>query len=365
MSEREKPRLLILSNFLSVHGGTRSVAEDLADQFEQRGYRVLRSSSKRNKVARLLDRVGTILRRRGEYDVACADVYSGPAFVWAEAACCALRLAGRPCIMTLHGGNLPRFAQRWPRRVRRLLASARSVTAPSKYLFEQMRTYRQDLVLLPNALDLSRYPFAPRSSAAPRLVWLRAFDETYNPSMAVRVLAILSKEFADVRLTMFGPDKGDGSVARCRATAHELGVSERVTMPGGVPKSEVPAALQQGDIFLNTTNVDNAPVSVVEAMACGLCVVSTRVGGIPYLLDDEQDSLLVPAGDPEAMACAVRRILADPSLAARLSQNARRKATAFDWPPVLAQWERLVAEVASGATSWTSSDLSTSRSRPV
>ncbi|RIK26321.1 MAG: glycosyl transferase family 1, partial [Chloroflexi bacterium] len=119
-----------------------------------------------------------------------------------------------------------------------------------------------------------------------------------------------------------------------------------VSYIAGVPKEEVPAWLQRGDIFLNTTNVDNTPVSVIEAMACGLCVVRTNVGGIPYLLDHEQDALLVPPNDPDAMADAVRRILTEPGLAERLSRNARRKAEQFDWETILPQWERLLTEVA-------------------
>ena len=115
---------------------------------------------------------------------------------------------------------------------------------------------------------------------------------------------------------------------------------------GSVSKTDIPRILQEGDIFLNTTNVDNAPVTVVEAMACGLCVVSTDAGGVPYLVEDGVDALLVGRNDPDAMATAVRRILGDPVVAASLSKNARIKAEAFDWNRVLPQWEALLADVA-------------------
>ena len=77
-------------------------------------------------------------------------------------------------------------------------------------------------------------------------------------------------------------------------------------------------------------------------MACGLCVVSTNVGGIPYLLEHEYDSLLVPPNDPTAMADAIRRIVTEPGLASHLSQNARQKVEQFDWSKVLPQWEELL-----------------------
>jgi glycosyltransferase involved in cell wall biosynthesis len=143
---------------------------------------------------------------------------------------------------------------------------------------------------------------------------------------------------------MFGPDT-DGSQLTAIRRAGELKVFDRVTFPGRIPKNEVSDRLAEGDIFINTANIDNTPVSVVEAMACGLCVVSTNVGGIPYLLEHEVDALLVPPDDAEAMANAVRRILTEPGLAETLSENARRKAESFDWSVVLPQWERLFAEV--------------------
>jgi glycosyltransferase involved in cell wall biosynthesis len=90
--------------------------------------------------------------------------------------------------------------------------------------------------------------------------------------------------------------------------------------------------------------VDNMPVSVLEAMACGLCVISTNVGGIPYLLEHEHDAMLVPPNDPEAMAAAVRRLLHEPELSARLSANARAKAAQCDWSVVLPQWNRVLYE---------------------
>jgi len=342
-----KPGILLVGNFLSGAGFTRGVCEDLAERLAQAGWSVITASHKPARLPRLADMVATAWKRRHEYAAADVDVYSGPSFLWAEAVCWVLRRAGKPYVLTLHGGALPAFARRWPGRVRRLLRSAAAVTTPSRYLWEQMRLYRPDLRLLPNPLDIKCYPFALRQRPQPRLVWLRAFHRIYNPTLAPRVVALLAREFPDVHLTMVGPDKGDGSLQATRHLAVELGVADRIAWPGGVPKADVPAWLSQGDIFLNTTNVDNTPVSVLEALACGLCVVSTNVGGIPYLLEHEEDALLVPPNDLEAMAAAVRRVLTEPGLAERLSRNARKKAEGFDWSAVLPQWEELLWAMAS------------------
>lgn len=343
-----KSPVLLVGNFLSASGGSRGVCEELAVRLLDADWPVLTTSRKPGRLQRLFDMVGTSWAQRDRYDIAQVDVYSGPAFVWAEVVCAALRRLGKPYILTLHGGNLPAFARRWPGRVGRLLRGAAIVTTPSAFLLEQMRPYRKDLHLLPNPLDLSTYPFCLRGQPQPNLVWLRAFHEIYNPSMASSVVALLAEDFPDVRLTMVGPDKGDGSLQRTRQAASELGVDGRVDFPGGIPKDQVPHWLNRGDVFINTTNVDNTPVSVMEAMACGLCVVSTNIGGIPYLLEHEHDALLVPPDDPVAMAAAVRRILTEPGLAERLSRNARQKAKQFDWSTVLPRWEALFKRVVEG-----------------
>ncbi len=293
----------------------------------------------------MADMLWTIWRRKKEYQIAQVDVFSGQAFIWAYLCGWLLIKLDKPIILTLHGGNLPEFADRHSNHVRWLLFQANSVTAPSRYLLEKMSSYRDDILLIPNALDTVQYSYIPRVSPRPVVIWLRAFHEIYHPEMAIRVLKILRNDFQEVKLIMVGPDKSDGSLERTRELAAHLDLEHAVEFSGGVLKPEVPTWLNKGDIFINTTNIDNTPVSVMEAMACGLCVVSTNVGGISYMLEDGVDALLVRCNDPEAMAAAVRRILTEPGLAARLSANARKKAERYDWSVVLPQWEALINEL--------------------
>lgn len=345
-----QPGVLLIGNFLVGGSGTRGVGQDLAVALKTAGWSVVTSSSCRGRVARLLDFLLAVWRNRNQYDVAHVDVYSGLAFVWAEIVCCALRMAKKPYVLTLRGGNLPLFAQNNGRRVKRLLQSSSIVTTPSAYLFEQMRPYRQELVLLPNPLNISKYSFKHRKVPAPTLMWLRTFHDIYNPALAVRVVAYLAQDFPEIRLIMMGPDRGDGSFEATKKLALELGVMDRLTCTGPVTKKEIPRLLHQGDIFLNTPRVDNTPVSVLEAMACGLCIVSTNVGGIPYLLEHECDALLVPEDDEAAMAKAVQRFLTEDGLAELLSRNARRKVEQCDWSTVLPKWEQLFTEIARRST---------------
>lgn len=341
--------VLLVGNFLSASVGNRGVCEDLADRLRGAGWNVLTTSTRRGRVSRLADMLSTVWHRRGEYDVANVDVYSGPAFFWAEAVAWVLRRAGKPYVLTLHGGALPEFAALRAARVRRLLESAAVVTAPSGFLLEHLRPYRPDLRLIPNALDVPLYPFRHCIAPKPRLVWVRAFHQIYDPSLAVCVLAEVRKKYPEATLEMVGPDKHDGSFEQTRATAEDLGVAGAVTFTGSVQKRAIPERINEGDIFLNTTTIDNTPVSVIEAMACGACVVSTRVGGLPHLVRDGEDGLLVEPRNAQAMTAAVVRLLTEPGLAPRISLAARVKTQAFDWSVVLPQWEELLRSLKPAA----------------
>jgi glycosyltransferase involved in cell wall biosynthesis len=320
--------------------------EDMAEKFREARYSFITASHFDSGLSRGAHMVATAIWSRRNFDVSVIDVYSGRAFMWAEGVCYALRVLRKPYILTLRGGNLPVFAMRWPRRVRRLLKSAAAVTSPSRFLLEQMKSYRGDVLMLPNPVNIEAYSFQLRRQVHPRLMWLRSFHAMYNPAMALRVLAELVRDYPDMRLTMIGLDKRDGSLQRTLKLAAKLRLREHLTVTCGIHKKDVPARINQGDIFLNTTNVDNTPISVLEAMACGLCVVSTRVGGIPYLLEHDRDALLVPPDDPDAMAAAVRRLMTEPGLAERISRNARVKAEQFDINVIMPRWKELVGTIA-------------------
>jgi glycosyltransferase involved in cell wall biosynthesis len=339
----QKGGVALIGNFLSASGGSRCVCEELSLRLAATGWNVITASDKRPRPWRLLHMVHTVFWHTRDYDVAVVELYSGRAFIWAEIVCAALRTIRKPYLLALHGGHLPRFSRAHPRRVSRLLNSAAIVTVPSNYLLAEMKPFCPHLVLLPNALDLSRYEFCLRQHPQPWLLWLRSFHHIYNPLLGLQVLANLIPDFPNARLTMVGPDKGDGALQQTVRLAQRLKLLNHLCLPGGVPKTEVPTWLARGDIFLNTTNADNAPVSVLEAMACGLPVVSTNVGGLPYLLEHERDALLVPPKDGIAMTAAVRRLLTDTPLAVRLSRESRAKAETFDWSKILPLWESLLA----------------------
>ena len=106
---------------------------------------------------------------------------------------------------------------------------------------------------------------------------------------------------------------------------------ENISFPGLLEKFDWIKLSQKYDIFINTTNVDNLPVSVIEAMALGFPVVSTNAGGLKFLHKNGYDALMGDKNDYDKMASNIKYILKDNNLARNLSKNARIKAEKYDW----------------------------------
>jgi glycosyltransferase involved in cell wall biosynthesis len=111
---------------------------------------------------------------------------------------------------------------------------------------------------------------------------------------------------------------------RLEARAAELGLADRLEMPGSL--YDIPQVLAGMDIFVFPSRWEGMPLAPLEAMAAGLPIVATRVHGLTEILEDGRDALLVPVGDPPALAEALLRLIGDPALARLLAGNGRRKA---------------------------------------
>jgi len=340
----DRPRILFVGNYLDKDIGTPQASENLARRLADAGFTTWLTSRRRTKVLRVTDVIVKLLVRHRRYDVVHADVFSGRAFILAFVTAELSHVLAKPLVLTLHGGGLPSFSDHHRRTVARTLGLASKLVAPSAFLRRHFAQLGYSVELIPNGIELRAYPFRSRFEILPRLVWLRAFSRIYDPDMALDVVRVLRKAGVEAQLSMAGPNK-ERLLGPLIARTREILGDGVVHFSGSIPKANVGGFLSKHDIFLNTSRVDNAPVSVIEAMACGLCVVSTNAGGLPDILEDGVDSLLVPSGNSVAMAGAVLRLLKDPVLAARLSNNARRKAERYGWDSVVGEWVPLFADV--------------------
>jgi glycosyltransferase involved in cell wall biosynthesis len=122
-------------------------------------------------------------------------------------------------------------------------------------------------------------------------------------------------------------------------------LSDAVTFPGFLNAEQKAQIFSAGDIYLNTNRIDNMPVSVLEACAFGLPVVSTKIGGLPFLISHLENGLLVENEKVHEMVESVKLLLKDSNLAQKLSRNGRKLAERSGWKNVRADWEKLFAEV--------------------
>jgi glycosyltransferase involved in cell wall biosynthesis len=344
MPTEARPRLLFAGPILGRHAGwVPAPAEELAPRLTERGYSCSLTSTALNRYARMADILLSIARQRKRFDILFLQVYSGPSFVVEDCASWLAQRLGKPVVMVLHGGGMPAFMARFPGWTKRVLHRAQRVITPSAYLSHALQAHGYKAQIIPNGIDLSRYPYRHRPQAAPRLLWMRTFHEIYNPQMAVETLAQVRQEIPACTLTMAGQEKG--ALAATQALAGQLGLSRQVQFVGFLDTAAKQQQFAQHDIFLNTNRVDNMPVSVIEAAAFGLPVVATSVGGLPYMLRSGENGLLVPNEDSAAMSQAVLQLLGDVALAARLSAQGRQWAEGFDWSQVLPQWEQLFREM--------------------
>lgn len=333
-------KLIYIGNCLTRHGGNATTIDTLGPLLRSPDVSVRMASARRNKILRMLHMCWTVLRFGPSADYVLIDTYSTSNFWYAVIISQLCRLMRIAYIPILHGGRLPERLARNPILSHMIFKYAWRNVAPSGYLKAHFREAGFEVVSIPNPIDFSGYAYLQRTSVRPRLLWVRALADLYHPEMAIEVAASLQTRFDDVKLCMVGPDK-ENRMAGLQQFAVQKGVAIQFT--GQLSKTEWTALSASYDLFLNTTHFDNTPVSVIEALALGLPVISTNVGGIPYVLQDGRDALLVPDGDVAQMAAAVTRLVENPALATQLSANGKSVAAAFDARSVRELWMALLA----------------------
>jgi len=140
---------------------------------------------------------------------------------------------------------------------------------------------------------------------------------------------------------------GDGSQRNALENlATELHLQPHAKFTGRVEHAEIGRHYSASDIYLNASKIDNQPLSILEAFACGLPVVTTDAGGIPDIVTDENTGFLVPVGDYQGLAARALKLLEDQSIATKMTELARLECTRYTWPVVCPQWLDLYHSVA-------------------
>jgi glycosyltransferase involved in cell wall biosynthesis len=240
---------------------------------------------------------------------------------------------GRPVLVNYHSGEAPDHLRR-SRFARRTLASADQVAVPSRFLADVFGEFGIEADVIPNIIDREAFTFRCRERLRPRFISTRNLQPLYNVACTLRAFGRVQAEVPEATLTVVGYG---AELPRLQQLVSSLGLTG-VTFTGRVPPAEMPRHYAESDIYLQSPDIDNMPLSVLEAFASGTTVVSTRTGGVPAILEDDVQGLLVPPNDHRALAGAALRLLRDPQLAARLSRQAYAATDAYTWQRVRPLW---------------------------
>ena len=333
--------LLYIGNKLVSKERNASGIDTLSALLRQEGYTVRAVSSYSIKLFRLVSMMWNVLWFSRKISYVLIDTYSTKNFYYAYVVSRLCFLLNLKYVPILRGGNLSYRLDNSPKMAKAIFSNSYKNVSPSNYLKSEFDKRGFSATYIPNVIEIKNYKFLERGISTPRLLYVRAFAGIYNPEMAIKVLNELSKTYTDASLCMIGPVK-DESFERCKALVKRLNLEDKVEFTGKLSKSAWHKKAEEFNIFVNTTNIDNTPVSVMEAMALGLPVVSTNVGGVPYLINNNETGLLVDKGNVEQMVSAINKLIADNGLKSHLVKNARNQVEEFDWEVVRYQWKKLL-----------------------
>ena len=328
--------IVYIGNKLALKGKTATTIDTLGTSLEASGFKITYASSYKNIFLRLIHMLWTVFKHRQSTDYVLIDTYSTLNFYYAYAVSKLCKILGLKYIPILHGGNLPIRLTKNPKLSVSIFKNAYVNIAPSNYIKASFKEKGYiNVEVIPNSIDIINYPFLVREIDTIDLLWVRSFSNLYNPKLAINVLSELKKKGYNCSLCMVGPDN-DGSLQEVKKYASNLGLE--VSFTGKLTKEEWIALSKNYNVFINTTNFDNTPVSVIEAMALGLPIVSTHVGGLPFLIDNTIDGQLVPPNDVKAFAKALLYYKNNPKWTQSVITSARNKAEQFDWNTVKQKW---------------------------
>lgn len=296
-----------------------------------------------------MDTVSAIVRHSLSYKIAILPLYGGNgSYIWTKVSITFLRALRKKIILIVHGGSIPDKMKVQKEKYLPVFESVDKIICPSPFLQEALKQYNIETTLIENVVNLQSYNFTNKNFFRPRIFWMRTLEDIYNPEMAIRVAAILAAKYPDFKMVMAGHDKG--ALSMTRDLARKLNIADKVSFPGYISHITKNKLAADYDIYICTNRIDNAPVTFVEMMAMGLPIVSVNIGGIPYLITDNENGLLVNLDDDENMAAKVISLIEEPLLGKRLAANALVSSKKYDEAPVLNKWNSAFEELKNEPT---------------
>jgi glycosyltransferase involved in cell wall biosynthesis len=312
--------------------------------------------------ARLLPYLWRLWRAAGRCELMHVMANSGWSWhLFAVSAIWIARWRGVPVVVNYRGGEADVFLSRSAAQVRFSMRAVARLVVPSGFLEKVFAGHGMPASIVPNIVDVARFRPDIRGGAhaPPDIVVARNLEPIYDNATALRAFSRLLRRHPMATLTIAGTGPLESELRR---QAAELGVAERVRFTGRLDRDAMAQLLRQARVALNPSRVDNMPNSVLEALASGVPVVSTDVGGVSYIVQHDVTALLVPPGDDAAMADALDRLLHDDALASRLSASGLAEVQRYTWERVREQW---LAEYRAALASEATRPVSSNEPLPV
>ncbi|WP_333889201.1 glycosyltransferase family 4 protein [Sphingobacterium siyangense] len=333
-------KVAYFGNKTSAFSGAKTTIETLAPLLNT-FLQVSTTSSARNMFRRMLEMIFTFFKNGLCSEWILIDVYSTKAYIYAELISRLSSIFNKKYIIILHGGNLPERHKTNPKSISRVFDHAYAIVAPSPYLKNYFEKCGYRVILIPNPVELENYPFFQRKKIRPKMLGIRGFKSPYNSVMTLDAIRICRERGTEIELLLLGNrDEDDYQRISDFIIKHEL--EDLVKISQKIPKSEWIKLSVDYDIMVSNPLIDNSPVSIIEGLALGMCIITTDVGGIPDFVSNNNQVLYVKSNDSEDLANKVLYLLENPENAQSLSTNGRVRAEEFDWKNLEPLWKTLL-----------------------
>lgn len=322
-------KILLVCNYRPGVGGISGQVEELQKHLRKEGHDVDIFSTKGSAMKRLSLPSKLKSMARG-YDVLHVHCCSGWGFLPAYVAVYAGRRAHKRVVLTYHGGGAEGFFAKRTRLVKHVLSQTDCNIVLSGFTEGVFHRHGLPCTVIPNIVDIDAAHFRQRKTIAPRYICTRAHEELYNIPCILRAFRTVQATINDARLTLVG----DGSLhADLVRMADDMGL-RNVTFTGRVDNSEIFRQLENSDVLLSAPKVDNMPVSLLEAMNAGLLVVSSNVGGVPFMIRNGRDGLLFESDNDAELAQKMLWAVENPTMALAITMQARRTVERYRWESI-------------------------------
>lgn len=360
-SRLSRPRIAMVAPSLGVLGGQAVQAKVLADHLRADGYEVElvpinppfpRGAGwlKRLRYIRTVANEGLYLptlRKLRSADVVHVLSASYWSFLLAPLpAIVAARKWGKPILLNYHSGEADDHLANWGSLVHPWLKMVDKIVVPSVFLRGVFARHGYEAEVIHNVIDTGQYRYRQRVPLLPEFLSVRNFEPHYGVECTLVAFAMIQTVFPAASLTVAGQGPLE---AELKHLAQALAL-RNVRFVGAINPHEMSDLYDRHSVFLNSSFVDNQPLSVLEAMASGMPVVSTPVGDIPNMVEDGESGTLVPVGDPSAMAKAATLLLEQPERAVLMAQRAKQSLVQYDWSRVGPAWADTYRRLASASS---------------